>query len=225
MAESDATTQFRELQKSFMEASSKLKQVRQRAALRGVGALRTRWRSVRLLPRAALAGTPALGERGLGRHRPPDAPAAQVAVQGRSREQERQRCVLTLAELDPLPDDATTFKGLGRACAPAAPPRAARVCRARLMRLSHFAQLCAAGQAGAGGGAARGRVHLRRGAAEAEGARSALCGHRATLRCAHALVRPQTSKEYLEGQAMEIEKNIKELLKTNEALARQIMAQ
>ncbi len=42
---------------------------------------------------------------------------------------------------------------------------------------------------------------------------------------AHALVRPQTSKEYLEGQAMEIEKNIKELLKTNEALARQIMAQ
>ena len=35
----------------------------------------------------------------------------------------------------------------------------------------------------------------------------------------------QANKERLENQAEEIEKNIKELLKTNEALARQIMAQ
>jgi hypothetical protein len=35
----------------------------------------------------------------------------------------------------------------------------------------------------------------------------------------------QANKDRLEGQAEDIEKNIKELLKTNEALARQIMAQ
>ncbi len=40
-------------------------------------------------------------------------------MQGRSRDQERQRCVLTLAELEPLPDTCPTFKGLGRACVPA----------------------------------------------------------------------------------------------------------
>ena len=35
----------------------------------------------------------------------------------------------------------------------------------------------------------------------------------------------QANKERLETQAEDIEKNIKELLKTNESLARQIMAQ
>lgn len=40
----------------------------------------------------------------------------QVAVQGRSRDQERTRCLLTLQELQPLPDSVNAYKGLGRAC-------------------------------------------------------------------------------------------------------------
>jgi hypothetical protein len=42
----------------------------------------------------------------------------QVALAGRGREQERQRCLLTMSELDPLPESATLFRGLGRACVP-----------------------------------------------------------------------------------------------------------
>jgi hypothetical protein len=45
------------------------------------------------------------------------------------------------------------------------------------------------------------------------------------LRVCHLPRNAQTSKDYLEGQAQEIEKNIKELLKTNDALARQILQQ
>lgn len=41
-------------------------------------------------------------------------------MQGRSRDQERQRCILTLAELEPLPDACNTYKGVGRACVHAA---------------------------------------------------------------------------------------------------------
>ena len=41
-----------------------------------------------------------------------------VAMAGRAREQERQRLLLTLSELDPLPDGATLYRGLGRACVP-----------------------------------------------------------------------------------------------------------
>ena len=61
----------------------------------------------------------------------PDAPGsgAQVAAQGGQREQERQRCVLTLAELEPLPDNTNTYKGLGRACVPARRAGGARAAR------------------------------------------------------------------------------------------------
>jgi len=40
----------------------------------------------------------------------------QIAQQSRARDQERQRCMLTLSELHPLPDDTTLYRGLGRAC-------------------------------------------------------------------------------------------------------------
>lgn len=38
-----------------------------------------------------------------------------TAVQGRFREQERTRCLLTLQELEPLPDATPTYRSLGRA--------------------------------------------------------------------------------------------------------------
>jgi hypothetical protein len=116
MAESEATTQFRELQKTYIETSSKLKQARAAPCHATARVLRPSQ------PPAASAGT-RCGEnlqRCVARGRAADARCPrrpwQVAVQGRSRDQERQRCILTLAELEPLPDACNTYKGVGRAC-------------------------------------------------------------------------------------------------------------
>ena len=140
-----------------------------------------------------------------------------MAVQGRSREQERQRCILTLAELDPLPEACNTYKGVGRACV----LKARSPARARIDRGGLRSQLCAPGQAGACEGAARRGRTLRRRVGKAEGARARVD---ARVPSAPDRATPQANKERLESQAEDIEKNIKELLKTNEALARQIMA-
>ena len=122
----------------------------------------------------------------------------EVALAGRGREQERQRLLLTMSELEPLPDGATLYRGLGRASVPGGPAATAHT------PLSHAS-----------------RIYV-----QAESKAVVLSDLRTGVEAIEEELQGlMTRKQTLEREAISAEAGLKELLAANESLLRSVTRQ